>query len=263
MRLWKGIAMEAFTVVMPVHNEEIFLPLSLPSIYNLKPSEVILLFDRCTDKSVEVAKDLSSKHQFYEKTKFVEVRENNNWKSSYSFLRCLGVDMASNDIILKTDADIILDSRIANHLIRIKQFPLISFNYLEIPVNFTNLMYRLLSRLTLPLKRNKFTGIYFVNRKVMYECEDREKLKQLDAGEDTFLHYIIKKRYPTDYVITNTIHLRPKHSAERQYVKGRLYWKSGHRGILKMALVAVLTCRFSTIKGYIHERFGTRNEIGA
>ena len=255
--------MEAFTVVMPVHNEEIFLPLSLPSIYNLKPSEVILLFDRCTDKSVEVAKDLSSKHQFYEKTKFVEVRENNNWKSSYSFLRCYGIDMASNDIILITGADLILSSRITDHIFRIHHFPFISFNYKEIPVNFTNLMQRLLSHLPPPFKSDKLAGIYFVNRRVMYECEDREKLKQLDAGEETFLHYSIKKRYSTDYVITNTIHLRPKHSAERQYVKGRLYWKSGHRGILKMALVAVLTCRFSTIKGYIHERFGTRNEIGA
>ena len=242
---------------MPVHNEEKFLPLSLPSIYNLKPREVILLFDRCTDKSLEVAKEFCSKHQFCGNTKFVEVRENNNWKSSYSFLRCLGVDMASNDIILKTDADIILDSRIANHLIRIKQFPLISFNYLEIPVNFTNLMYRLLSRLTLPLKRNKFTGIYFVNRKVMYECEDREKLKQLDAGEDTFLHYSIKKRYPTDYVITNTIHLRPKHSAKQHFLLGRICWNNGRRGFLKTVLAAIGTFRFGLIKGYITERLRT------
>lgn len=70
--------MEAFTVVMPVHNEEKFLPLSLPSIYNLKPSEVILIFDRCTDKSLEVAKKLSTKHHLHEKTKFVEVTENND-----------------------------------------------------------------------------------------------------------------------------------------------------------------------------------------
>lgn len=240
---------------MPVHNEEKFLPLSLPSIYKLKPSEVILMFDRCTDKSLEVAKELSSRHQFYENTKFVEVTENSNWKFRFSFLRCFGIDMASNDIILITGADLILDSRIANHLSRINQFPFISFNYIEIPVNFTNLMQRLLSHLPPPFKSDKLAGIYFVNRKVMYECEDREKLKQLDAGEETFLHYSIKKRYSTDYVITNTIHLRPKHSAKRHYMKGRLYWKSGHRGFLKMALVAIVTFRFSTIKGYIHERF--------
>lgn len=254
---------QAFTVVMPVYNEEKFLPFSLPSIYNLKPSEVVLLFDRCTDKSLEVAKELSLKYQFFEKTRFVEVTDkslaSSNFKFRFSFLRCFGIDMASNDIILITGADLILDSRIANHLSRINQFPFISFNYKEIPVNFTNLMQRLFSHLPPPFKSDKLAGIYFVNRKVMYDCEDREKLKQLDAGEETFLHYSIKKRYSTDYVITNTIHLRPKHSAERHYMKGRLYWKSGHRGFLKMALVAVATGRFSTIKGYIHERFRTRN----
>lgn len=253
---------QAFTVVMPVHNEEKFLPLSLPSIFNLKPSEVILMFDRCTDKSLEVAKELSLKHQFYDKTKFVIVNEKSKWKFRFSFLRCFGIDMASNDIILITGADLILDSRIANHLSRINQFPFISFNYIEIPVNFTNLMQRLLSHLPPPFKSDKLAGIYFVNRKVLYECEDREKLKQLDGGEEIFLHYSIKKRYSTDYVIANTIHLRPKHSAERHYMEGRLAWMSGHRRFLKIAIVAIVTGRFSTIKGYIHERFRTRNKIG-
>ena len=246
---------------MPVHNEEIFLPLSLPSIYNLKPREVILLFDRCTDKSLEVAKDLSSKHQFYEKTKFVELHENlhtqSNWKSRFSFLRCYGIDMASNDIILITGADLILSSRITDHIFRIHHFPFISFNYKEIPVNFTNLMQRLLSHLPPPFKSDKLAGIYFVNRRVMYECEDREKLKQLDAGEETFLHYSIKKRYSTDYVITNTIHLRPKHSAKQHFLLGRICWNNGRRGFLKTVLAAIGTFRFGLIKGYINERLRT------
>ena len=247
---------------MPVHNEEKFLPLSLPSIYNLKPSEVILIFDRCTDKSLEVAKKFSFSHHFHGKTKFVEVTEKSfEWKFRFSYLRCLGIDMASNDINLITGADLILDSNIANHISRIKFFPFISFSYIDIPVNFTNLIQRLFSHLPL-FKRDKLAGIYIVNRKVMYECEDREKLKQLDAAQDTFLHRSIQKRYPTDYVITDSIHLRPNNSAKRHYLQGRLYWKNGHRGFLKTALGAIITFRFSLLKGYIYERFGTRNEVG-
>jgi len=252
--------MEAFTVVMPVHNEEKFLPLSLPSIYNLNPSEVILIFDRCTDRSLEVTKECSSRHRFCENTKFVEVTENSDWKFRFSFLRCLGIDMASNDIVLITGADLIMDSRIADQLPRIKQFPFISLSYIDSPVNFTNIIQRLFSHLPL-FKRDKLAGIYIVNRKVMYECEDREKLKQLDAAQDTFLHRSIQKRYLTDYVITDSIHLRPKNSAKRHYLQGRLYWKSGHRGLLKTVLGAIVTCRFSLLKGYIHERFRTRNEM--
>jgi len=244
---------------MPVHNEEKFLPSSLPSIFNLKPNEVILIFDRCTDKSIEVAKKVSTKHQFYEKTKFVEETENNDgWKFRFSFLRCLGIDMASNDIILITGADLILDPKIANHISRIKQFPFISFSYIDLPANFTNIIQRMISHLPI-FKKDKLAGIYIVNRKVMYECEDREKLKQLDAAQDTFLHRSIQNRYPTDYVITNSIHLRPKNSAKRHYLQGRLYWHSGHRGILKTAVGAIVTFRFSMLKGYIQERFRTRN----
>jgi glycosyltransferase involved in cell wall biosynthesis len=248
---------EKVTVVMPVHNEEEFLRSSLRSIWRLKPSELILIFDRCTDKSLAVAKEFVSRHELEDKTTFVEVTEQNEWKSRFSFLRCLGIDMAANDIVLKTGADVILDACIVNHVSRIHQFPFISFNYLEIPLNFQNLMQRLFSHLPAPFKSDKLAGIYLVNRKVMYECADREELKQLDAGEDTFLHYSIKRHYPTDYVITKTVHLRPRRSSGRHYMKGRIYWSSGHRGFVKMALVAVLTARFSTIKGYIHERFGT------
>jgi len=34
-----------------------------------------LIFDRCTDRSLEVTKECSSRHRFCENTKFVEVTE--------------------------------------------------------------------------------------------------------------------------------------------------------------------------------------------
>lgn len=250
--------MEEFTVVMPIHNEEKFLPLSLPSIYNLRPNEVILIFDRCTDKSFEIAKELTFKHQFYNNTKFIEITENNNWRMRFSFLRCLGIDNASNDINLVTAGDIILDSRIVNHISKINKFPFISFNHIDFPVNFRNLIIRFLDRITLFVKKNKFSGIFLVNRQVMYECEDRKKLKQLEYGEDSFLHYCIKKRYLTNHVTTNSIHLRPRNSAKYHYLEGYFYWICDHGSFVKAILVGIITFKFSLIKGYIHARFKTK-----
>ena len=48
-----------FSVIVPIHNEEEFLPYSLPSVYALNPEEVLLLFDRCSDKSANVASKIS------------------------------------------------------------------------------------------------------------------------------------------------------------------------------------------------------------
>jgi len=239
---------------MSIHNDERFLACSLPSILRLQPTELILVFDRCTDQSLAVAKELTAGASV--RTRFVEVTEENAWKSRFSFLRCLGVDLAAYDIVLKTDADVILDGKIREHLHRILKCPFVSFNYVEFPVNVQNVMQRLFAHLPAPFKGDKLAGVYVVNRQAMYECEDREELKELVAGEDTFLHYSIKQKYPTEFVITKSVHLRPRRSKARHYLKGQIYWTSGHRGFWKMAVVAVLTLRFSTIVGYIRERFG-------
>ena len=52
-----------FSVVMLIHNEEKLLSYSLPSIYRLDPSEVVLIFDNCSDES-ELVLFISILHYF-------------------------------------------------------------------------------------------------------------------------------------------------------------------------------------------------------
>ena len=47
-----------FTIILPVHNEEQMLKRTLPSMIRLKPDEVVVLLDRCTDKSHEICERL-------------------------------------------------------------------------------------------------------------------------------------------------------------------------------------------------------------
>jgi cellulose synthase/poly-beta-1,6-N-acetylglucosamine synthase-like glycosyltransferase len=72
---------------MPVHNEEVMLRFSLPSIYDLNPDEVILILDKCTDNSKNITKKIS---KFYHKnkiTKVVEINEDSSdWKKSTPFI---------------------------------------------------------------------------------------------------------------------------------------------------------------------------------
>ena len=107
-----------FSVVMPIHNESHFLKFSLPTVFELNPTEVILLFDNCTDNSYEVAVKIAKKTNFFEKTifKIVSRDEGTDFSFRPTFLRRMGYLMAKYKKILKTDADLVLDSKIKKYI---------------------------------------------------------------------------------------------------------------------------------------------------
>jgi len=70
-----------FSVVVPIHNEAKYLPYSLPAIYRLEPDEVILIFDRCTDESLEISKNISEKFGNKSETRYIELNKPSmDWK---------------------------------------------------------------------------------------------------------------------------------------------------------------------------------------
>ncbi|PVX24558.1 MAG: hypothetical protein CW691_07255, partial [Candidatus Bathyarchaeum sp.] len=152
-------------------------------------------------------------------------------------------------------ADIILDPKIHGLLNQITQFPFISFEHFDFPVNWRTLIKRGLRFLPL-WTTDKLSGIYAVDLKVRAECEDPEKIKTIEQGEDTFMQQCIKAKYPTKFFHVKNIHLRPKEDPARHYRRGKYYWKTAKRGFAKTILSAVISCRYNLIKGYIHARFG-------
>ena len=131
-----------FSVVMPIHNEAELLPLSLPTVYELMPSEVILIFDNCIDQSEEVAKKIIKKHdpQRHITTCINDIPKDIEHKFRIAYLKRLGMDSADYDIILSTDADIMLDPQIRNLIKQIPQFPFMSFEHFDFPVNWRTLI---------------------------------------------------------------------------------------------------------------------------
>ena len=92
--------MVKFTVILPIHNEEAYLPYSLPSIYELFSHELVLLFDEYTDNSKEIAYKITERYKMMNKTKFVDVPESPDWRFRSAFLRFHGTKLAKYDLVL-------------------------------------------------------------------------------------------------------------------------------------------------------------------
>lgn len=245
-----------FSVVVPIHNEAKYLPYSLPAIYSLEPDEVILLFDRCTDESLSVAKDISQRLGIKSKTIFVELNESSQeWNFRVAFLRRYGYRMAHNDTILTTDADMILDCDIKNQIQKIGKngVALVSFGYYIYPYTIQFFIESLIFKI-FPIM--EFTGQYAISKRAWLETEDEESVKKVYRSEDIHLCLSIIKKYRRLHIKTKSRHLRPDESRIRHYRKGFLYWDVGHNPAWKMLLYSILYLRPEGMAGYLHARLG-------
>jgi len=254
--------MTKFTVILPIHNEEAYLPYSLPSIYKLFPDEVLLLFDGCTDNSKKVAYNIAERYKIMDKTMFVDVPESPDWRFRSSFLRVYGTKLAKHNLLLLSNADIILKPQITQRfsLIGKNNVALITFMYKDFPVDYRNLLKRLLVSTGLKALGSErwLTGIMLFNKKIALESENLESLKQIESAEDTHLHLAITRGHRSLCFITDILHLRPR-GASRDLLRGRLLWTVGHRSFLHTLLTGIVFLRLNIIKGYIQERWGNKN----
>lgn len=242
-----------FSVVMPIHNEEEFLPYSLPSIFHIKPDEVILIFDRCTDSSIEIAKKITEKLGYLKKTKIIELNDPSpEWKFRVAFLRRYGFKMAKNDAILNIDADTLLDKKIIEYLPLIgkNEIALISFGRTVYPLTFANFITKLVS--TIP--KIRFSGTYAFSKKAWLKTENQDAVKKIVRSEDTHLHLSISKKYKAIFVKTKTIHLRPEEKGNRDYIRGVTRWTVKHDSILMTMVLSLIYLRPLLLVGYLHAR---------
>jgi glycosyltransferase involved in cell wall biosynthesis len=261
-----------FSVVMPIHNEAELLSLSLPSVYRLNPAETILLFDRCTDDSYNIAVKIAKRTKFFEKTVFRMVSKNEGAQFSFrpTFLRRLGYSMATCNKILKTDADLVLDPKIKAYipLLGKDNIGVITFEHLEYPISYRHMIKRLLEKMKIPLPQNeRWLGgnILFFLEDWKREFHKRQKdenkkvdLAKVKRGEDTLFHKLLlsERHRKSVIVLTNTLHLRPAESPKRHYLRGQISWNVPKRSFPLILAQAIIFNRLNMIKGYLDARKG-------
>ena len=240
--------MKSFSVICPVYNEEEMIPYTAPSIYNIKPNEVIFILDRCTDRSQEI---IESINKGYRKTilRLLHVREKSDYRFHTAFLRRKAYEMASNDIILNTAIDIKLDPRIAEYLGYLDQeTKLIKFGFYDYPFNVQSLMRQIYSTFT-SWKSN--SGLYLFNKKAWMETENQEEVKVLESSEDTHLIKSIESKYKSRYFNTKSLHLRPTETEERDRIRGVAYRKVLKASSLRAFLTSMVMLKPQLFVAYM------------
>lgn len=243
--------MKSFSVVCPVYNEEEMIPYTAPSIYDLKPNELIFVLDRCTDRSQEIIEGIN-KTLGITTLRLIYVREKSDYKFHTAFLRRKAYEMASNDIILNTAIDIKLDPRISEYLGYLNQeTKLIKFGFYDYPFNIQSFMRQIYSTFT-PWKSN--SGLYLFSKKAWMETENQEELKLLESSEDTHLIKSIESKYKSRYFNTKSLHLRPTETDERDRIRGVAYRKVLKASSLRAFLTSIVMLRPQLFAAYMRAR---------
>ncbi len=240
---------EAFSVVIPAYNEEKYLRVTLPSVCQLNPEEVIIILDRPKDRSEEVIKRICKK--FETNTRIEIINEEVDWKLRQAYLRNYGFDIANNDTILSTDADFYLDKNISHYIknIKNKKYGLISFGILDYPLNYRSIISVILSKI---FKQKTFAGPILFSKKAWLETKDQE-LKNWWSGEDIYIRRKISRKYPVKHIYTNTWHLRPQDNTLKDYEGGIFYYNNlKSRSKIKMFLLSLILLKPHLFAGFMY-----------
>ncbi len=199
-------------------------------------------------------KKLAQKFGNKSETRYIELNEPSlEWKCRLAFLRRYGYGLANNDIILNTDADIILDKKVKKYISKIGKngIGIISFSYMDYPLTIQYFIRKL--TLKLPLV-DGFTGQFLFSKEAWLETDDEESVKQIISNEDIYLRKLICERYKRFHVETKSIHLRPRRTKADNYMRGVVRWNEYTRSLGSTVISSIIYLRPATIVGYLHAR---------
>lgn len=239
---------------MPIHNEYDMLRYSLEPMFALEPDEIIILFDRCTDRSKELVEAVTKKVKYAGNLKLININDlPPDWKYHVAKLYRDGFTIARNDVILTMAGDVILDKRITNYIKEIENTntKFISFGSKFYPASMVYFTKRLIS---LVFPERGFGGIFLFSKKAWMETEDQDEVKKLPKGQDTFLQMSIKKKYSVRHVWLNVLDLRVRVSNEDQYMKGVLAHRIMNKSLPEVIFSTIIYLSPYMLKGYLQSK---------
>ncbi len=235
-----------FTIIAPMHNEEKYIPSWINNVLKLGADEVIVGLDRCTDNSEKLLRPYGFKIVKYDGTP-------NGYRMRAAGLRRDLYRRSSNDVIVNSSADLLLDPKIKEHVKQIGKYGLISFGYVDYPYNIQNFLGRLISQFT-PV--HGFAGLLSLSKDAWEKTEDIEDLKTIPRAEDTHLHMAIREKYRTNHVLTKSWHLRPNEEPINNYNRGQAKYTLLKQGVVKAFVHSIVMLRPDMLTGYMHARRG-------
>ena len=239
--------------VMPVHNEEAYLPFSLTSLRESSVDELVVVLDRCTDRSENIINRFAETVPF--SVRVVKVGERRWFYPTAEVFR-LGFNMAEGDVIYSLAADCLYDPKIFT--IDWSDLDVASFHYFgyalhrplptKLHTQWIN-FYRFLLNVLYPklTKKPKLSGIYAFKKHVLEEIQ----IPDVFSEDIWFLRQALKHKFRYKYFSNfRNVHLRPGIGMRKQKDHGVGKAKLGYP-LWKVIAHSVLLWKPWTFKAYL------------
>jgi hypothetical protein len=240
-----------FTLIAPIHNEEKYIYQWIKNVEKLQPTETLIGLDRCTDKTEKILNTYIKQNPSngFKTIKYDDTP--NGYRMRAAGIRRDLYSQSTNDVIVNTSADILLDIKIREHIKQIGEYGLISFGYFDYPWNIQSFERYLISRYT---PKHGFAGLLALSKKAWIQTEDLDELKTLPRAEDTHLQFAIRRCYPVKHINTKSWHLRPNETRQDHFNRGMAQYSLNTSSMLGSLLHSVIMFRPATFTGYMHAR---------
>lgn len=228
--------------VLAIHNEEKYLPYSLQPLLELG-CRIVVVLDRCSDSS-ELIIRRKLPHAI------IFAKQHSTWNYYGAETKKTGCDIAKRmgaKLILISDADVILDVDAVKRALKLTlTYPCVVFSYRQYSL-FGSVFHRIIDEIhnmfsklvheigTQPVRY----GIYIIRAENSF-IEDR-------VSEYDYL----QQKLRTTWVLTNTLHLRPRWDIANQMNRGVSKARLPQYNLLKVIITSFLLFQPFTLVGYL------------
>ena len=220
------------SVVLPVHNEETYLPYSLNGLKDAPVDELIFVLDRCTDNSETIIRRFAKSAKY--KVKIIK-KLTQQWHCPTAEVFEIGFSHATGDYIFVAAGDLVYCKEMFNPQL-FKKIDFIMYFYWNYDIkrrfqfrqHFLNFMKKYL---TVPIRRKKAryrSGVFGCKREVWQKLH----FKDVPSEYDDLYSRAIEHGYKTKFVQGLPIfHLRVGLTHDRQYLQGMSRAQRGYHPV--------------------------------
>jgi len=240
------------SVIMAIHNEERYLPRSLPPLVKADINEFVAILDRCIDNSEEIVK------QHFPKAKLIR-KEQPKWMNSYAENLQLGYEASKGSVVCIHDADIESPPQLLTALMRHLEGTVASVSPMirtDKKTSVLNLLYHYWEKTyeLAPLGREPRGGVRLIKRKYLEEVGGFRDV----AAPDTRLDLDLSRSGHESKLIEEVVSLHLREFSFRKAIRSQILsgrTRRQHRAPLWRVLGhSIIRLRPFVLYGYFREK---------
>lgn len=241
------------SVVLPVHNEEEYLPFSLNALVKAPIDELIIILDRCTDRSEHII----NRVKFPYKVQIIK-KTDQKWRCATAEVFEIGFSHTKGDFLYTMAADFVLDYRNQFDLRYFEKADILSFFYYAYDLHqfkyrqwYLNFLNRYINIAKIWQGQLAWRSGHMAFKRELWE---KLHLQDVPSEYDNFLERAIKAGFQYKFVRNvKNYHLRVGLRKDRQLLQGM---SRAQRGVHPLMVLGHCFIHFKPYVwvGYWHER---------